>query len=80
MTSIPCQRCKDEPEDEKGCPTCGGHRNVLIQCKCSCGGTKYWARPGAHTMYEGKRWASFDGVDFVVENGSAKCPACRGGK
>lgn len=62
---IPCKRCK--PEDA-GCLTCGGYKIIITQVE-TADGVKYWTRDGVTTMYEGKRWHSFDGVALVFRDG-----------
>lgn len=62
MTEIKCQACAP---DDKSCRNCGGYGIVLMQSEAA-DGTKYWHRPVNHTVYAGKVWTSFDGVELVV--------------
>lgn len=72
MNIIPCQ-C-DQPKN--GCPSCGGYGYVLSVTRCHKCFKPYWARPGVHTIYEGKRWRSFDGLKMVVHKGTSICLEC----
>lgn len=59
MTTIKCQAKHDK---NGGCSTCGGYGSVIVKSFCGKCKKPYWGRPGNYTMYEGKRWRSFDGL------------------
>lgn len=73
---IYCERCKGDAELENGCATCGGHRTVLGAVTCRICKREAWVRPGVHTSYEGKRWHTFDGVEWVDHKSSSNCADC----
>lgn len=64
MTEIKCQECKGKKR-ENGCGTCGGY-GVLITKATTEDGVKYWTRPRRYTVYVGKRFRSFDGVELII--------------
>lgn len=72
MNQIPCQ-CT---QPLNGCPSCSGFGYVLELAKCHACFRTYWVRPGVHTMYEGKRWRTFDGLAMVVKDGRSVCFEC----
>lgn len=71
MNKIICQACVSKPEGS-GCGYCGGYGALLERSTCACG-NDYWTRPGVHTMYEGKKWISFDGHRLVMRGGEVCC-------
>lgn len=70
---ILCQHCCS---GDAGCQNCGGYGVVLEQRSCRCG-RRYWVRPGAHTMYEGRIWNSFDGLRLSHVDGKTVCEHCK---
>lgn len=73
-TLIPCQA---KHVDGAGCYTCRGYGNVLQQSTLVCCGKRYWYRPDSgYTVYEGKEWTSFDGVDVVWTLAGTACAEC----
>lgn len=73
MKRMPCQACR---RDESGCYTCGGYGYILEKSKCRLCKREAWFRPGAHTVYEGKHYSSFDGLEFVWHVDGANCIHC----
>jgi hypothetical protein len=65
LKTIPCQAAHlIEKDGSFGCYSCGGYGIVLQQSALVCCGRTYWHRPnGGVTVYPGKPWTSFDGVD-----------------
>lgn len=75
---IPCQNCTDRTQREikrDGCRVCGGYGIIATQNACDCGRLA-WLRPGAHTVYQGKRFFSMDGLEFVYTQGKVLCHHC----
>jgi hypothetical protein len=59
-----CKKCFDQPNDD-GCK-CGGYGYVAALKLCpSCGESGYF-RPGAMTLYEGKKYSSLDNLEMVA--------------
>jgi hypothetical protein len=74
MQSIPCQATHLEGE---GCYNCSGYKVVLHQRSCPGCHKQYWARPNSGcTVYDGKPWTSFDGLELVWRHGGVMCKAC----
>lgn len=70
--------CKDiKHSKENGCSTCGGYGHVYARSHCpSCKKSGYF-RPGAYTLYEGKRYKSMDGLRMVARmNADDICEEC----
>jgi hypothetical protein len=61
MNKIKCQgiSCK-----KSGCYVCGGYGVIASEHTLECGCVT-WFRPGAYTMYDGKEFSSFSGLDVV---------------
>lgn len=81
MEIVNCTRCKGV-ENEGGCSECGGYGFTKFERKCDTKGctTTGWFRPGAITMYEGKRLQSDDKKSFfyhtVRNKGKIFCEQC----
>lgn len=75
--TIPCQACNGRSGNGIGCGVCGGYGFVLQRIECPLCKRQALFRPAAHTMYEGKRFRSLDGLEFVfyMETGST-CIHC----
>lgn len=74
--SIERIRCQaDHGDFKKGCGTCGGHGTVFDQVRLDCG-HKYWTRPGAYTVFEGKVFTSLDGLNIICLKNGSMCLAC----
>lgn len=56
---ITCKKCKSYDE---GCSLCGGFKVLLTQVDCPTCHRKFWVKPKAETVYDGKQTVSFDGV------------------
>ena len=64
LDSIQCKKCIGQSKDG-GCGTCSGYRIVLKKIACPTCGGRYWIKPGNMTMYDGKVFHSFDGVEIT---------------
>jgi hypothetical protein len=72
---IACQACK--PEDS-GCSNCGGFKVKLERNECPSCETTYWDFPRrGMTVYDGKRYNAFDGLEIVWRlDGKNECSKC----
>lgn len=75
MGVIYCEKCRLEP-DGSDCRICGGTRMVLCTRHCPKCGKESWVTPGSRTSYEGKRWFSVDGVEWIDHKDGANCYEC----
>ena len=77
MKELDIINCQGENCNENGCYSCGGYGHVLKKYSCICD-KQYWS-PGSsgYTVYEGKRWTSFDGLKMreSIEFGTL-CESC----
>lgn len=74
--TIDCQACTPESREKDGCGRCGGYGHVLTQWVCPGCFRHAWVRPGVHTVFEGKTWWSFDGLQVKWENSESRCVKC----
>jgi hypothetical protein len=81
VKKIFCQACRGNPEDT-GCRSCNGYGVVLETYFCDRCKREWWARPGMKTtMYDGRSWQSFDGLDLIYRlDGGLLCKDCDRGR
>jgi hypothetical protein len=74
LPAIVCRYCK---QTDSGCPICGGFKVVFEWVSCMTCEGPYLIRPGVHTVYEGKKFTSVDGVTVTVHlNRNWECDRC----
>lgn len=73
LQDIACQ----SNHEGTGCRTCGGYKFVLAIAECTFPGCsrQYLTRPGHWTIYAGKRFTSFDGLElwYPTLDSGAQC-------
>lgn len=72
--SIDCQKC----DGESPCSRCGGYGIIAVKrVACTQCKVEAWFKPGVATMYDGKRYESFDGLQLIYRTGGESvCEGC----
>ena len=62
LKPIECQRCNGA---KQSCSVCGGYGIVYEVLRCDNCGREYYSRPGAYTLYDGKKFITMDGLEIT---------------
>lgn len=54
------------PKGKKGCSECGGRGWVVESYSAGCCGRKIWCRSWLRTVYVGKKYTTFNGIEMTV--------------
>lgn len=72
---IKCSNLRNHTKPFTGCGECGGYEytaeyvSICVNCNA-----KGWVRPGAVTIYDGKKMRTLDGKEYTVYlGGKCKC-------
>lgn len=69
-------RCQGTACKKNGCSTCGGYGVVVLESACRVCQRRFWVRPGVHTVYDGKTYRTFDGLEMVWRKEGSLCLSC----
>lgn len=74
---IVCQACTPRSRKSSECRVCGGYGLLLEIVECPKCLRQGWVRPGVHSVHEGKKYRTFDGMEWVAHlkkpNNCAEC-------